>query len=225
MTPRLSARGDSRRGRRKRAERRARESDTPRRRTDARRATRRSTMSRASCSGESCAPVGLCGELTTMTARRWAASRRRRHRRRATSPRDSSGTSVTSAPIDRATSYSDWYAGHTTTAWSPAPSSRVHREENRFLRAGEGDDVVGGEAVVQRRDLLAQRGQSERLRVAEAQRFPTLAEQSSSASASSSGKRYGSTSDAQSTWRTANSQRAKYRSSVKSAICTATARR
>src|SRR5262249_20767559 len=46
-----------------------------------------------------------------------------------------------------------------------------------------------------------------------------------SASASSSGRRYGSTSDAHSTWRTANSQRAKYRSRVKSAICTLRRRR
>ncbi len=78
-----------------------------------------STSSRNAGSGTSM-PVGLCGVFTTMSFVRGVTAALTRAGS-STQPSDScSSMRVTSAPSDRATSWSDWYAGQTTTAWSPA---------------------------------------------------------------------------------------------------------
>ena len=60
-------------------------------------------------------------------------------------------------------------------AWSPGPSSGVGEAEDRLLRAGEDQDVVGLEAVVQRGDLAPEERMAGRLRVAEGQAVPQAA--------------------------------------------------
>lgn len=51
---------------------------------------------------------------------------------------------------------------------------RVQREEHALLGAGKRDDVVRVEALVQGRDLFAQRREAERFGVPESEPFPAL---------------------------------------------------
>ena len=89
------------------------------------------------------------------------------------------------------------------------PEDGVDQGEDPLLGAGQDEDVVGRGGVVERGDLVAQERVAGRLRVAEAEVAPERG-----------GLIVGepSTSLAQRTCRTANSQRAKYRSSSNSAM-------
>ena len=60
-------------------------------------------------------------------------------------------------------------------AWSPGSEQHVHQAEDRLLGAGEGEDLVGFDGVVERGDLAAQERVAGRLRVAEPEAVPERA--------------------------------------------------
>jgi len=62
-----------------------------------------------------------------------------------------------------------------TTAWSPGTEEDVRQAEDRLLGAGEDEDVVRSDAVVQRRDLCSQERMARGLGVAEAEVVPQVA--------------------------------------------------
>ena len=99
--------------------------------------------------------------------------------------------------------------GHVTMTWSPGLDRRAEQAEDRLLGAGEDEDVVGLERLVQRGDLARAAADGRSTPCSRGAGPSHIARVSSSASSSSSAIDQPSTSLAPRTCSTANSQRAK----------------